>query len=149
MGEHHAGAVGYPRGGKCPLGHLARRRSRLPEQQRLPRQFVGTDLAAPGPRVRWADDQHQIILRSRRHRRLGWAPPAVADHAEIEIARSHQCLDLLGVAEPQAHLDGGVALREDAEGPGEDVDPRGGARPDGQRAPLEPLKIGDGVPGRP
>lgn len=31
------------------------------------------------------------------------------------------------------------------QGPGQDVDPRGGARPDGERAPLQSLKVGDGV----
>jgi hypothetical protein len=40
-----------------------------------------------------------------------------------------------------------MSLPEDAEDAGEQVDPRGRARPDRQGAALQPLEVGDRVPG--
>ena len=48
--------------------------------------------------MRRADDQHELILHAGRQARLGRARPAVADQPEVELARAHQRLDLLGVA---------------------------------------------------
>jgi hypothetical protein len=68
----------------------------------------------------------------------------LADHSQLRLPRSDAPLNLSRVADPEAQVDAGIRGVEPAQHGGEQVGPRGGARPDNERSTAQPSQISHG-----
>jgi len=107
-------------------------------EQQLPQRRRRRPERRPGPLS--SSCIHGLRRQAGQERRL-------ADHSQLHLPCHVPPLNLSRVADPEAQADAGIGNVEPAQGGGEQVGPRYGARPDDERSTVQPAQVGHGLLG--